>query len=957
MVGVDITQPQRVVFLIDLQPLHQCPNPHLYISLIKASIQKCLANPSLSSSLSAFKLFYSSLSPLLSSSHIHQLLSKSLLLSHFDFPPKTQSTLFRTLESLKIPCHRQQSGSSPFATAELLARALQQIVHDYWWDAQDNGTQLSNHLHVSLNPNKHFLIVLFSPILWSHEMLSKFMGMEIKDGFVDRCCFSKSFCQVFGSVREAFESRGIHLCWVDVSGAEERFGNQLGLLDEEIKGFGWGVNSTDVILCGSQIVPFGLIWPTIAFSMEIVGQNKGSAELTLEISDVNGMPLSCRYCDLELINMEPCLNRTDPLGIKRCLVSSDRKQSLKKLDTDSVKIHVHRVFSKDLSVNVERVVLAVFLLRGFAGKSRERNNVEACDPCGFVADRVLEKLRSKESEFMAGKPAWQLFLAFLTRKYYQALVSVTDKNGCSHMGVLDPFTAHSAILSIIDAGSNHLQENAYLECGMSANSNQQNLVTDCQFEASIYVPLCTAEDVAERRDRRHAERGERKLKLSSTLTNLTWDSFYKSVLKHFCGEQPETDTPLSLKDFYMMNGCKLSKKLRFLNCWTKQIEKSSVFCESASIMDLRNSQKDDVDEDKEVTVMSTQSLPSSESVADCTSLSQCQDDGSDILNSEDPETFFKSVSEKMAQGISDPEVDLGFLAGCLVELSINWLLAKHEGQLPSKKFGEAFNANSASHLGQLLLRTPEELEVKYKNCPSSSSAAYSNTSAHYTLENKVQEHELQVLIRMEILRSKICGDIEANEKDEMVKDICCLLENIQFNLQGEIFVGEDLVQFAERVIKSRYADSLQDLVHEIYNQMEFSAVDALDSPIIIEQAQNLSEPCLFGNDHHQHRGDAANDEVEAEEHRLKEEARERREKARRLAQLTSWAPNLGRVWAPRRTQIPAKIPRRMGSCQRKGHGEVAEVVYETPMAETKKRCRTDCGGGSVSKALFSDPLN
>lgn len=66
-------------------------------------------------------------------------------------------------------------------------------------------------------------------------------------------------------------------------------------------------------------------------------------------------------------------------------------------------------------------------------------------------------------------------------------------------------------------------------------------------------------------------------------------------------------------------------------------------------------------------------------------------------------------------------------------------------------------------------------------------------------------HELQILFRMEILRSTIGASIEEPAKQKIIKEICSLLGNIEFNLQGGLFRGESLLEFAGRTIKARYA--------------------------------------------------------------------------------------------------------------------------------------------------------
>jgi len=68
-------------------------------------------------------------------------------------------------------------------------------------------------------------------------------------------------------------------------------------------------------------------------------------------------------------------------------------------------------------------------------------------------------------------------------------------------------------------------------------------------------------------------------------------------------------------------------------------------------------------------------------------------------------------------------------------------------------------------------------------------------------------HELQILFRMELLQSKITANFEENVKQKMIKEICLLLQNIEFYLQGDFLCGESLLEFAGRTIKSRYVVS------------------------------------------------------------------------------------------------------------------------------------------------------
>lgn len=92
------------------------------------------------------------------------------------------------------------------------------------------------------------------------------------------------------------------------------------------------------------------------------------------------------------------------------------------------------------------------------------------------------------------------------------------------------------------------------------------------------------------------------------------------------------------------------------------------------------------------------------------------------------------------------------------------------------------------------------------------------------------------------------------------------------------------------------------------------------------------------------------------------EAQDKRERARRFASLTTWQPDLQRVWAPKNAKLAVKVkpdPSRKTSKRR----HRTDVVCETPMTQNKRsggraNWSADQGSGgqcsSISKALFND---
>lgn len=67
----------------------------------------------------------------------------------------------------------------------------------------------------------------------------------------------------------------------------------------------------------------------------------------------------------------------------------------------------------------------------------------------------------------------------------------------------------------------------------------------------------------------------------------------------------------------------------------------------------------------------------------------------------------------------------------------------------------------------------------------------------------LHRYELQVLLRMEILRSSISEIMEETIKQKILKQICSLLEIIQYLIDGGIHGNVSLYEYVERNIKTR----------------------------------------------------------------------------------------------------------------------------------------------------------
>lgn len=70
--------------------------------------------------------------------------------------------------------------------------------------------------------------------------------------------------------------------------------------------------------------------------------------------------------------------------------------------------------------------------------------------------------------------------------------------------------------------------------------------------------------------------------------------------------------------------------------------------------------------------------------------------------------------------------------------------------------------------------------------------------------NLHNRHELQILLRLEMISFDGGQLLEQAAKDQLVDDICKLLDSIQFHLDGGIFGGKNLSKYCDRLLVSRY---------------------------------------------------------------------------------------------------------------------------------------------------------
>ncbi|KAH7682396.1 Treslin protein [Dioscorea alata] len=820
--AMDLSHAHRILLVIDLHPLlAQNPNPNPYITSIIAAIRVFLSSLP-PATLTAFKAIFSSLSPILSTSLSHRLFGKAPFSLSFDLPSRTLASLCESLGSLPTFSH---PNAKPRASA--LVQSLLQIDEDYAWDS---GISDSEGMRQSLTFPSN-LVVFFSPFPRNLRSLFEFFDLEVGDDdkLLSWDVFSKKFTQAFVPVNERFMIKGIHLCWIDVnfdtlSKKEENLG--FVFLKKGIKETGWGCYSTDAIVLGSSLLPFGLIFPEIACKTGWFpasgNSKKGNLELILEVTDVSGNPLKCKICDLEVLDVMPLRDRSDW-----------NNDFFRNKDNGTKTIHIRKVF-RDIQVGkMMDSPCSLFLLHGISRKLRKDGEEHSTNE--FFADKVLELLCAEHGGFAAGKPAWQILIAFFYKRSFAALVSIVDE-GSSIEGLLMPLTVNYAVLCIAKNGPMNLNQLLMI----ARNCSSESITSGIGFDSGV------------KNDRRKRKR------VNSTLpSDISWGSFRELVFSQVDG----CALGFELEEVYFAKELNKAKKLQFLKCWMRQIKESNEVhqLESNEVMAVPKARERNEAESGSPIKPELQLVSPSSAGQACPSRSVTED-ASVFSTMRDVETFFISIPQKIEHGLHSEQSDLGFLAERLICLCIQAVSKKFaintEGESVPVQPEDASDVKIAAEVSCLLLQKPKELLLKYKGCKPASTAS-DPKSAPSSTEEKIREHELQILLRMEILRSKVGEGIEDNLKQKMVKDICSLLQNIEFDLEKDLFHGESLVHFAGRTIKSRWSSSrsvmtLRHLnpypVATMMNHKNFKTIlnwhSELQTPIILMKSQIHRRPLI-----------------------------------------------------------------------------------------------------------------
>ncbi|XP_010555706.1 PREDICTED: uncharacterized protein LOC104825125 [Tarenaya hassleriana] len=944
---------QRIVLLIDLDPVLHLPDPNPYLSVVFSAAEKLLSLPRLSSSLFSFKLFFSSLSPLLSSSKLSSLSLASSL--SFDLPTPTLPSLSRAFGALKRSNLCSSSSSASTSRGAYVAASMRQIVYDYNWELVVRDPVIGTVLGLAddgFDFVKSNLVVLFSPLSRDMKWVSEFLDVGIEEECLsDLNSFKSKLGGIFNTVNDLFVGRDIHLTWVDVkcevdSVERSNSGLKLGFLESGIKELGWGFCSTDSIVLCSSAIPFGLIYPAIGVSPKVFSFGEYCRKFrvqktSLEIIDVNGKPLECKCSELELVYLKTShRNRSEEFISKANGPKESLQASFVEQFGDGItEINVKAMRICDDLMELDKYTRGTFVVREVLGESGQDQ-----EESEFWADRVLQIL-ARETDGRVIKrplPIWQILLSFIYREGYSVLVSLSDCNGCSWMGILKPFTFSSAFISVLDNG-------------VSPMTLEQ---TTCRTK--VYPS----------EHKRKSDKGV------LNLQDITWAEFCRSVNNY-----PD----LELEDAYFSKFSN-SKKLKFLKCWVKQIKKVSgcslsvsSSCKPCGEVEADTNEVDNLSEETENSVHSSASKEDIASTGH--SNSQTAENERSNFASESSESFFGGLPNKIKQGIESEEVDLAALAERIVNSCIFYFSRRCEkedncenGAPVMESMETAYATTVTEELTKLLLKEPKDLVPKHKKKESSPDAC-EPSSAETAPKSIVREYELQIFFRMEILRSEIGLGTEESMKQKFVKHVCLLLEAIQCKLDGGFFGDWSLDKYVDKTIKARYHHILGEVVKNIYTKMDlllFTDEEPPDSFLNSEESGQSGKE----NKHAGEKTHSRENTAECREARRRDEearkllgVRERRERARRFASFTSWMPDLQRVWAPKQAKTSkARSEQKQRVSKRKNGDERwtgCDRVCETPVTGSKRSYynRTNDSvekeigappSSSVPKALFQD---
>ncbi|KAJ3694591.1 hypothetical protein LUZ60_010071 [Juncus effusus] len=733
------------------------------------------------------------------------------------------------------------------------------------------------------------LVILFSPVSQDANVLAQFVDFEVNcDKSVSFDDFSKNFSRIFSPVKERLDSKDIHLSWI---GVDFEFGSE-----KDITNSNWierVFKDHNWGFSSTDKIILGSSIVPIGLIFPYIGSSIG--QLNAKRNKKGQIDLILEISDVSGNPLE-CKSCELELLDSKNLNQSSVKNKIDPLFNNSIqqisKIQVKGVQkAQDISYLVQNS-LSLLIIHGLSSEimeNSERNNKEL-----FFVDKILEFLCTEKGELVPNKPIWQLFLSFLYSKNYSALVLIPNMNGTFFEGILIPFTINHALIYIL--------------------KNRSFITND------------TIEIIKEKRRRKKGI-------IESLILSKDLNSIREIVLS-----KSESEVLADLFDFYFhnLNSNNKQKKLKFFKCWMSQVrEIRTINCNENQIISEKENEKEiqkiqnneEIQEREEAVKIEKNEINTTTTTTTTTTTNNNNNDEMEVPfgSVEEIDEFISNLGEKIESGLIADEGNLGILAETLVRILMLAIRQKNVENVPLE-------------VSSLLLKKPKDLIAKYKG-------------GSYDTNYKIKEHELQILFRMEILKSELSSKIEENWKQKTVKEICAFLEFIDINLQMDSSnSAPTLFHFAEKSLKSRYNDSLPSTIQQIYRELE---LEIPETESRFYSSHNSSSDNFPGTSNPAQLNPFDTEMLNA---------RQKREINRRRSFITSFQPDLKKVWALKQPKLDKFGPKLKGNKLGKRKRGISSriVVCETPMTgternvSTKERERGNSVCRSLSKALFCD---
>eukprot|EP01018_Ginkgo_biloba_P015272 Gb_41652 [translate_table: standard] len=395
-----------------------------------------------------------------------------------------------------------------------------------------------------------------------------------------------------------------------------------------------------------------------------------------------------------------------------------------------MKIHVGQLFRTETCPDLKKCVSHRVLLRGFSGQKKKGNGFERRvskeeKDRDLIGDELLERLQQENGEFRRGKPAWQLFLVFLSRQKCLAWVTISDGRSLSFDAILEPLTVHTAILNVLDTSvllaSCILSKDIDFKGDCSLQAFTKTYVTEPQANPDLEA-FCSVHVSAENHEAQESwgmkvgsackqssthkqDIATSSLKCRSSeksgrielprecrsskgaLHHLcdTWDSFYTAIVGGLCEADPKPGSALRLENRYIKSSCRQSKVMRFLSHWmrksARKVDATQTFELKFNQLQLNSQRVEEGKADSHIVLDKTLQSASeceqywsasaaSHSVINAPLSIKAADCIPVLVNSDHAEASIELLQDKIQHGLCNKVVDLKALAKRLVDVLV-----------------------------------------------------------------------------------------------------------------------------------------------------------------------------------------------------------------------------------------------------------------------------------------------